>query len=530
MAATDTTVLQTTPLDGLLAETSTEDLLATRAPAPGEVTPLLRSPAGSLSSPPSSPSRPGFELEAVETLAQQQQEQEPCQPWYRPFYASSDWWSVWIGLAYFLPAVIVSFSTDLDAVALNDWKNNPTASWRPIERGLGTAIILLWAFVPAGLCHVVLNRTASAAKANEQIGLKPFLLGLGVVTMVALFARWVAQQTDISDAGLSYEVWALLVGILVANVFALPDWLKQAAKGEFYIKVGLVLLGLDMRTVGDLGGPGLMVSWLVTPIVVLIGYRLFAMKVLRMQDAPNLAIVLTCATSVCGASAATAIYGCVGGRKEVLTVAIAVVNLFTIPQMLALPYISSALGFDARVSGAWFGGSVDATGSVVAAGSVYDDLNNIDCDTEPACAVDTASTVKIIQNVIIGPIALVVTSYWLASQTDGEGGAVQRDSKLQQLWKRFPKFILGFLLVSTIITIVNATAEEDRQATLKALVSGSSKWWFALGFAGIGLTTNFRELAAPLRGGKPILLYLMVQTFDLLLTLAFAVLAFQVIA
>jgi hypothetical protein len=51
-----------------------------------------------------------------------------------------------------------------------------------------------------------------------------------------------------------------------------------------------------------------------------------------------------------------------------------------------------------------------------------------------------------------------------------------------------------------------------------------------LGFAGIGLTTNFRELAAPLRGGKPILLYLMVQTFDLLLTLAFAVLAFDVIA
>jgi hypothetical protein len=230
-------VLATTRLDGLTAETSTEDL-PTRSNAPGEVTPLLRSPAASLSSAPSSPSRRGFEIEAVETLAQQQQEQEPDQPWYRPFYASSDWWSVWIGLSYFIPAVIVSFSTDLDAVALNDWKNNPTASWRPLERGLGTAIILLWAFIPAGVCHVVLNRTANTAKRNEQVSLKLFLLGLAIVTMVALLARWVAQQTDISDAGLSYEVWALLVGILVANVFTLPDWLKEAAKGEFFIKVG----------------------------------------------------------------------------------------------------------------------------------------------------------------------------------------------------------------------------------------------------------------------------------------------------
>ena len=226
-----------------------------------------------------------------------------------------------------------------------------------------------------------------------------------------------------------------------------------------------------------------MVSWLVTPVVVLVGYRLFALKLLQMHDATNLAIVLTCATSVCGASAATAIYGCVGGRKEVLTVAIAVVNLFTIPQMLALPYIASALNFNPRVAGAWFGGSIDATGSVVAAGSVYDDLKNIDCDVDPSCALDTASTVKIIQNVIIGPIALVVTSYWLARQDDNgaSSDAVQRDSKLKQLWKRFPKFILGFLLVSTVITVVNSTAAADRQATLKALVSGSSKWWFALG-------------------------------------------------
>jgi uncharacterized membrane protein YadS len=286
------------------------------------------------------------------------------------------------------------------------------------------------------------------------------------------------------------------------------------------------------------------------------------MAVLRMQDQQQLAMVLTCATAVCGASAATATYGCVGGPKEVLTVSIAIVNLFTIPQMLALPFLAKAMGLSARVSGAWFGGAVDATGAVIAAGSVFDDLQGIDCDEEPACALDTASTVKIIQNVIIGPICLAVTAFWLSkvreeSQSNAAepgrasvpthaaagGGAAAAaaaaatplppagpGSKARQLWKRFPKFILGFLFVSLIITVVNATASSQVQDTLQAGVSAGSRWWFGLGFAGIGLTTNFRELAQPLRGGKPILLYCLVQLFDLVLTLGAAQLAFGVLA
>ncbi|EDQ92768.1 uncharacterized protein MONBRDRAFT_4770, partial [Monosiga brevicollis MX1] len=367
-----------------------------------------------------------------------------------------------------------------------------------------------------------------------------------LVCLLAIVARWIGQQADINAAGVSYEVWALVLGILLANTFALPPWLKRAAKGEFFIKVGLVLLGLDIRKVGDLGGPGFLVSWVVTPIVVLVGYRVLAMSMLRMQDQRELALVLTCATSICGASAATAVHGCVGGSKEVLTVAIALVNLFTIPQMLGLPYLARAVGLSAGVSGAWFGGSVDATGAVVASSAVFDDLNDIDCDLVKVCALNTGSTVKIIQNIIIGPVCLAITAYWLGEQQKQDQAALDVETgsagmgaaesapppegKLRQLWKRFPKFILGFLFVSIIITIVNATASAPIQDTLGACVSASSRWWFSLGFAGIGLTTNFRELAQSLRGGKPVFLYLLVQAFDLLLTLAAAYLAFEVIS
>jgi len=36
-----------------------------------------------------------------------------------------------------------------------------------------------------------------------------------------------------------------------------------------------------------------------------------------------------------------------------------------------------------------------------------------------------------------------------------------------------------------------------------------------MGFVGVGMESNFRELKAKLKGGKPIIMYIFGQTFDL---------------
>ena len=54
-------------------------------------------------------------------------------------------------------------------------------------------------------------------------------------------------------------------------------------------------------------------------------------------------------------------------------------------------------------------------------------------------------------------------------------------------------------------------------------------WFFCLAFVSIGLETNFRELAAQMSGGKPVLLYVVGQSLNLLLTLAMAWLMFEVV-
>src|SRR5262249_50779967 len=58
----------------------------------------------------------------------------------------------------------------------------------------------------------------------------------------------------------------------------------------------------------------------------------------------------------------------------------------------------------------------------------------------------------------------------------------------QFLWAKFPKFILGFLLISTL-----ATAHVFDKNQLGALAN-LSRWAFLLTFAGVGLRTNLREL------------------------------------
>jgi uncharacterized membrane protein YadS len=51
-------------------------------------------------------------------------------------------------------------------------------------------------------------------------------------------------------------------------------------------------------------------------------------------------------------------------------------------------------------------------------------------------------------------------------------------------------------------------------------------WFFCLAFTSIGLATNFRELGHYFKGGKPLILYLCGQSFNLILTLIMAYIMF----
>jgi uncharacterized integral membrane protein (TIGR00698 family) len=280
-----------------------------------------------------------------------------------------------------------------------------------------------------------------------------------------------------------------------------------------FIKTGLVLLGAEIlfSKILQLGGPGLIVAWMVTPTVIFFMWK-FGNNVLKMTSKP-LVMIIAAATSVCGVSAAIAVAAAARAKKEELTLAVGMTMIFTVLMMIFMPPFSQMVGIPPAVAGAWLGGTIDSTGAVVAAGAF------LGPEAERVAAI-----VKMIQNVLIGLVAFVVALFWCYKVDTEAGGA---KPSLMEVWYRLPKFILGFVLASVVFSFVLVPLlGDDAVSTILDQTKRFRGWFFCLAFVSIGLESNFKELASQLVGGKPIILYVVGQSFNILLTLFAAWLAF----
>ena len=346
--------------------------------------------------------------------------------------------------------------------------------------------------------------------------LRTFPVAFLVLFLLAVLAYTLAGQKVVKHYNLEYALWALLVGLLISNTMGTPGWLRSAVLTEFYIKTGLVLLGAEIlfHRLLSLGVPGIFVSWVVTPVVLISTYA-FGQRVLRIPSR-SLNMVISADMSVCGVSAAIATAAACRARREELSLAIGLSLSFTVVMMVLMPAAIQALGLGPVLGGAWIGGTIDSTGAVAAAGGMLGDT-----------ALAVAATVKMIQNILIGAIAFGVAVYWVARVEREASGP--RPSLLE-IWYRFPKFVLGFVAASLLFSGLAGSGEVG-QAAVSAVISGTSEvmrgWLFCLAFVSIGLETNFQELRHQLVGGKPLVLYLCGQALNLVLTLAMAWLMFE---
>ncbi len=334
-----------------------------------------------------------------------------------------------------------------------------------------------------------------------------FVFGLGV------FAYVMAGQATFKSWGIGYPAWGIAAGMLIANTIGTPKWMKPALKVEYFIKTGLVLLGAEIlfNKILLIGAPGIFVAWVVTPTVLITTF-IFGQKVLKIES-KTLNMVISADMSVCGTSAAIATAAACKAKKEELTLAIGLSLLFTSIMMIVMPIIIKATGMPYILGGAWMGGTIDATGAVTAAGAFLSDK-----------AMYVAATIKMIQNVLIGATALGVAIYWT---TKVEVQESKTQVSVMEIWHRFPKFVLGFLAASILFSLLSTSLGPDASYTLveKGIISttkGFRGWFFCLSFAAIGLATNFRELMHYFKGGKPVILYICGQSFNLCLTLIMA--------
>jgi uncharacterized integral membrane protein (TIGR00698 family) len=283
-----------------------------------------------------------------------------------------------------------------------------------------------------------------------------------------------AKTTGWALPNIEYVLWAIIIGLVIGNAFGGRSWFRVFDPGiatyEFWLKLGIVLLGVRFLLADVLKLGGLSLALVVLELALAIGIMLLFARLFGLG--PKLTALLAVGSSICGVSAIIATQGAIDADDEDASFAIAAILALGAFGLFVYPLIGHALHMSDQAFGLWAGLAVDNTAEATAAGALY---------SEAAGKVAVLS--KTTRNAMIGFIVLGAALFFAA-----RGGREFEGSKTAFVWSKFPKFVLGFLLFSTLASL--QVFSKDQITSLANL----SRWAFLLTFAGVGLRTNFGEL------------------------------------
>jgi uncharacterized membrane protein YadS len=356
-----------------------------------------------------------------------------------------------------------------------------------------------------GLAYLVLSAIGVALLGGRALR---YALGFPVVYALAWLSQVIAGNSTVTYWGLEYVLFALVIGLLLSNVVGVPAWLRDAIRTEYFIKTGLVILGSSILFLEIVQAGALGIAQAVIVVSAVWSFCFWLTRKLKVDE--ELSVMLSTAVSICGVSAAIAACGAIQGDKRKLSYVTSLVLIVAVPMMVAMPWIVRTFGIPDVVGGAWLGGTLDTSGSVVAAGSLISDA-----------AMKAGVVVKFSQNVLIGVAAFAITLWWSFRGGRGTAANAERPSA-KVIWERFPKFVLGFLVASIVFSFV---LSPETVAATKGTLGGLRTTFFALAFVCIGLETRLADLVS-LDRGRPALAFVGAQAFNVVWTLLLAFLLF----
>ncbi len=411
-------------------------------------------------------------------------------------FRTEDWWAIWIGVG--LVAMATLFFESGSSIR---WIAVTPAKWSSLA-DLPGQLAAHW------IQYVALYLLFAAAFgfATSLLGVPvgQFLSSFTFIYVISVLVFALGQWERASYYNLEPPLVALVLGLVISNLIGLPAWMDSGFRVEFYVKTGIVLLGATLPfTLIAWAGP---VAIVQAGIVSIATFAVIYFVGTRLGLERRFAAVLGAGGAVCGVSGAIAIAGAVGAKREHAPIAITLVIFWAIIMIFLLPLVSRELALPTGVAGAWIGTSEFADAAGFAAAQTYSGYaGHVPNITGTADAALNAFTLmKVIgRDAWIGiwafVLAIVATTRW---EQDG----VRTPADAKQIWARFPKFVIGCLLASAIITWVtsgasladfNKTVNPELVTPLKNLRT----WAFIFCFFSIGLTTRVRELAGA--SGKP---------------------------
>src|SRR5579871_885572 len=419
---------------------------------------------------------------------------------WQEFWSKEDWWAVWLGLGIVILAYVFYLggsSISWIAVSPSKWSSWSQLAAQFSSNGL-RYLALLAAFL--FLFTIVVSFIGQKAKAFIPSFIFLFILS----TIIYAIGNW----DQASKYNLEPPLVALVTGLIISNVIGLPRWLDAGFRVEFYIKLGIVLLGATLPfTLIIWAGP---IAILQASIVSIVTFLVIFFTARKLGLDQRLAAVLGAGGAVCGVSASIAVAGAVRAKKEYPPIAISLVVFWAIVLIFALPLVSRSLHLPTGVGGAWIGTSEFADAAGLAAAQSYGGYagTSVGISGTPDQALASYTLIKVIgRDIWIGiwafALALIAITVWERNETNSK-------VPLGQIWWRFPKFVIGFLVASILTTLIvhgNTLTDYNKlvKPSLIAPITSLRTWAFTFSFLSIGLTTRFRELSKS--GVKPIIAF-----------------------
>ena len=432
---------------------------------------------------------------------------------------SEDWLSLWIGLATFVLSLGLLVNADLLGwvVTTSVW-NDFSKALAPVSKtyaGLGGVGSLIATYIAL---LVVMTLGAAALKSD----VKRFALGFTVVFWLAYicwiigsFANFaVNTPADMQKFGITWSlkltseggfIVALIGGLVIGNFFpGLALWMREAVRPELYVKTAIVILGgflgvtaaekLSLATsLMFLGLAAIVVAYLIFWSVVNYVARTW-FKFSREWAAP-----LASGISICGVSAAIATGAAIRARPVVAIMVSSLVVVFAVVELLFLPFVAQTyLSHEPLAAGAWMALSVKTDGAAVASGAITESLILAKSAAEginyqKGWILGTAATVKVFIDIFIGIWAFVLAYIWTRHIEVREGNV----ARAGEIWQRFPKFIIGYVITFVLILLLALGASPAFLGKVKAAMGEANTFrgiFFVLTFFTIGVMSNFRKL------------------------------------
>lgn len=274
-----------------------------------------------------------------------------------------------------------------------------------------------------------------------------------------------------------YVAMLLIGGILIRNTIGIPEVFKPGvAVARPLIKPGIIILGVHYvwSDVVRVGGTGIILA-----AVFIFGTAIVVMWLSRKYGVTDgLGGIMGAGTGVCGVSAIIATAPVVGAKPRDMAYAIGTILLFGTAMLFIMPYMGKALGISEPQFGAWSAVAILNTAQLIAAAEWYGEE-----------ARNTAVLINAARIMLI-PLIVVFAVWFYGLKSEGK-----QVGFWQTMRAKFPIFILGFFVLIILNSIgIGFLGGPKTAGTPFWAMDAVYKWFFAIGFAGIGLSISIDDM------------------------------------